>query len=115
MSINMHALSGAYAVDALDGFERVELERHLAECPSCQHEVDSLREAAALSGAVQTTPPVRLHAAVLEGIARVRPLPRTVRLASVGRARRWWAGGSIVLAASAAPAVAVSPPGRVGV
>jgi anti-sigma-K factor RskA len=111
MSIDIHALSGAYAVDALDGAERTEFERHLSECPSCQHEVDSLREAAAtLSGAVETAPPERLRASVLQGISEVRPLPPVVRPQSVGRVRRWWAAGSFVLAASLASAVVISHP-----
>ena len=44
----IHALSGAYAVDALDDLERAAFERHLAECAECQAEVASLREAAAM-------------------------------------------------------------------
>ena len=45
---DMHPLSGAYAVDALDDLERARFERHLAECPDCTAEVASLREAAAM-------------------------------------------------------------------
>lgn len=111
MSIDIHALSGAYAVDALDSAERSEFERHLAECRSCQHEVDSLREAAAeLAGAAASTPPESLRAAVLQGITEVRPLPPVVPVATIGRTRRWWAAGSLVLAASLASAVAISHP-----
>lgn len=111
MSIDIHALSGAYAVDALDSAERAEFERHLAECPSCQHEVDSLREAAGeLAGAVALAPPEGLRVAVLQGITEVRPLPPVVPTAKVGRTRRWWAAGSLVLAASVASAVAISQP-----
>ena len=43
---DIHALSGAYAVDALDDIERARFERHLAECADCRAEVASLREAA---------------------------------------------------------------------
>lgn len=111
MSIDIHALSGAYAVDALDGAERTEFERHLAGCASCRHEVDSLQEAAGvLPAAVETTPPDRLRAAVLQGITEVRPLPPLVRSSPVGRMRRGWAAGSLVLAASVASAVAVTHP-----
>ena len=45
---DIHALSGAYAVDALDDIERAGFERHLAECADCRAEVASLRETAAL-------------------------------------------------------------------
>ena len=44
----IHALSGAYAVDALDHIERCTSSEHLATCPACRTEVDCLREAAAL-------------------------------------------------------------------
>ena len=66
---DIHALSGAYAVDALDDIERAGFERHLATCPECQEEVASVREAtAALADDVQAAPPPELRAAVLAGI-----------------------------------------------
>jgi len=72
----IHALSGAYVVDALDPAERAEFERHLAACAACQAEVASLRETAALLAAdVETDPPAALRDRVLAGIATVRPLP----------------------------------------
>lgn len=83
----IHALSGAYAVDALDDHERELFERHLALCPDCRDEVDSLREAAALLPAVtETTPPPSVRDAVLAGISTVRPLPPVVAPAT-GRPR----------------------------
>ena len=54
---DIHALSGAYAVDALDDIERAQFERHLAECPACTSEVASLREAAALLAETTMTTP----------------------------------------------------------
>ena len=39
---NAHALSGAYAVDALDDFERARFEAHLRGCADCRIEVESL-------------------------------------------------------------------------
>ena len=48
MSVDIHALSGAYAVDAVDEFERAQFERHLSDCATCRAEVDSLREAGSL-------------------------------------------------------------------
>jgi len=39
---------GAYALDAVDPDERVEIERHLAQCPRCRAEVVAHREVAAL-------------------------------------------------------------------
>jgi hypothetical protein len=73
---DIHALSGAYAVDALDDLERARFVRHLEECPECRAEVDSLREAAALlSLATAVPPPADLRARVLQDITAVRPLP----------------------------------------
>ncbi|MEJ7795232.1 MAG: anti-sigma factor [Nocardioides sp.] len=73
---DIHALVGAYAVDALDDVERAAFERHLAECPDCQAEVAGLREAAAMIGAaVAAEPPAGLRDRVLADIATVRPLP----------------------------------------
>ena len=38
MNADIHGLSGAYAVDALDDVERADFERHLQQCPECQAE-----------------------------------------------------------------------------
>ena len=76
MSPDLHHLSGAYAVDALDRAERESFEQHLAVCADCRAEVAELAAAAQhLSSVTETPPPPALRAAVLEGITRVRPLP----------------------------------------
>jgi hypothetical protein len=76
---DIHALSGAYAVDALDDAERAQFEEHLAQCPACRSEVDSLREAAALlAETTLATPSPGLRDRVLAGIDTVRPLPPPV-------------------------------------
>ena len=73
---DIHALSGAYAVDALDDAERAEFERHLAVCADCRAEVASFRETTALLAEPEAeTPPASLRAHVLSGIQAVRPLP----------------------------------------
>jgi anti-sigma factor RsiW len=73
---DIHALSGAYAVDALNDLERAEFARHLATCDSCQAEVDSLRNTAAqLADISATPPPADLRARVLSGAKSIRPLP----------------------------------------
>jgi anti-sigma-K factor RskA len=98
----IHALSGAYAVDALDEHERAQFERHLAECADCRAEVDSLRGAAAsLADAVAATPPPQLRADVLAAITKVRPLPPLPnQLPGNGRGRRF--RGLLVAAAAVA-------------
>jgi anti-sigma-K factor RskA len=73
---DIHALSGAYAVDALDDRERAEFEEHLAACTECRAEVASFHETVGLLAEAQAVaPPASLKHSVLEGIAQVRPLP----------------------------------------
>jgi anti-sigma-K factor RskA/putative zinc finger protein len=76
---DIHALSGAYAVDALDDIERAQFERHLAQCPACSAEVESLRETAGLlAETTAVAPSAALRELVLAGISTVRPLPPLV-------------------------------------
>jgi anti-sigma-K factor RskA len=76
MTGDIHALSGAYAVDALDDIERAQFERHLAECEACRAEVVSLQEASSLLAETTVVEPsAQLRERVLTGITNVRPLP----------------------------------------
>jgi anti-sigma-K factor RskA len=73
---DMHALSGAYALDAIDGPERERFEHHLSRCQACQNEVQGLQETATrFALAVATQPPSRLKATVLAAAARTRQHP----------------------------------------
>lgn len=73
---DVHALSGAYALDALTPQEAAAFEVHLESCESCRTEVRSLREAsAALADDVAEAPPEHLRGSVLAAIGTVRPLP----------------------------------------
>lgn len=50
-------LLAAFALDAVDDDERLEIEAHLAECPRCASEFDALRDvAAALGNSVEPVP-----------------------------------------------------------
>lgn len=70
---DLHALSGAYALNALDELERARFERHLASCDACSGEVGEFLETAALLGAAEAEPaPAGLRAAVLEEISNTR-------------------------------------------
>jgi anti-sigma-K factor RskA len=96
MSADIHALSGAYAVNALADAERIEFEAHLATCAACRDEVDSLRAAASMLGeSVPTPPPAAVRDAVLAAIAQIRPLPPVVPTKPSSRetagGRRWYA------------------------
>lgn len=103
----IHSLSGAYAVDALDDIERAQFERHLAECPACRDEVAGLREAAAeLSHTTAVAPPGALRDRVLADIATVRPLPpHTAPAVPVTRTPWYQRTGLVVAAAVAAIAL----------
>lgn len=76
---DIHALSGAYAVDALDDIERAQFARHLTTCAECQAEVASLNEAAhLLTDTTATAPSAGLRDRLLAEIKTVRPLPPLV-------------------------------------
>lgn len=86
----IHALSGAYAMDALDDLERARFEAHLAACAECQAEVASLQDAAAtLSATATVAPPPALRDTILAEIKTVRPLPPIVARLEARRPRRW--------------------------
>jgi anti-sigma-K factor RskA len=115
---SLHALSGAYVVDALDNEEREAFEQHLPRCLDCQAEVASLREATALmADDAAVTPPDSLRSSVLAGISTIRPLPpevgqqRTEEPAPpsnvVPMRRRRFRVASLVAAAAVAASVAV--------
>ena len=73
---DIHALSGAYAVDALDDLERIRFEEHLAACADCRDEVASLRDTTwMLGGLTDTAPSPELRDRLLAGIKEIRPLP----------------------------------------
>ena len=85
---DIHKLSGAYALDALDDLERARFEQHLATCEDCRAEVAELRETAALlAETTATAPPASLRESVLAGISQVRPLPPEVPAASPASTR----------------------------
>jgi anti-sigma-K factor RskA len=96
--MDLHDLTAAYALDALDPDEVEAYERHLSQCEQCREQLAELNETAgALAfGAAAPEPPPRLRAAILDQAAAERtnvvPLLR----------RRWVARGLAVAAAAAA-------------
>lgn len=102
----VHALSGAYAVDALDDLEKARFEEHLRRCAECRAEVDSLREAAAtlsIDPAFEVAPPPSLRGEVLAGIEEIRPLPPLTdhdRPVVPMVRRRRWSGAPLLVAAA---------------
>ena len=86
-----HVLTGSYALDALPDPERMEFERHLQHCPSCEAEVRGLRETAArLAMAQALQPPPGMQQRVLAAAYRTRQLPplRSDRLRAARDHRR---------------------------
>lgn len=89
----LHTLTGAYALHALEPAERDAFERHLAECPACAQEVSELAATAARLGlAVSVTPPPAMKEQLLRRVATERQDPPRVapesRAGVVGRRGR---------------------------
>ncbi|MFX4286186.1 anti-sigma factor [Janibacter sp. G349] len=79
MSDDLHSLSGAYVLDALDDGERADFEEHLARCATCRDEVDSFGAVPPLlAETVAVTPPPALRAEVLRQAAQTRQDPPPV-------------------------------------
>jgi anti-sigma-K factor RskA len=101
--MDLHDLTAAYALDALDSDEAEAYERHLGQCEECREQLAELNGgAAALAfGVVAPAPPARLRAAILDAAAAERtnvvPLLR----------RRRWVTRSLGVAAAAAACVVV--------
>jgi Anti-sigma-K factor rskA/Putative zinc-finger len=129
MTAGPHALTGAYAVHALPGPERLAFERHLEACPDCAREVRELAATAArLGGAAAEPPPAALWQRVRAEAGRTRQLPPVA--GRVGRPERggWpagWRGGrrfpplpaaaaALLVAAVSAAALGLGPADRVG-
>jgi anti-sigma-K factor RskA len=73
---DIHALAGAYAVDAVDDLERAAFDRHLAECEACAAEVAEYREAATrLAEGTWAVPPPRMRQQVLTRAAATPQMP----------------------------------------
>jgi len=71
MRRDLHGLSGAYALDALEDSERERFEQHLQRCEACRQEVRGLHDTATqLALAVARVPPPQLRAQVLDAAAR---------------------------------------------
>jgi anti-sigma factor RsiW len=102
MSDDIHALVGAYALDAVDDLERAAFDRHLRDCEACRAEVAELQETVArLADGTWSVPPPSLKESVLAEIATTRQ----VAPASPGRSRR---PGSLRLRLTAAAAAVVA-------
>ena len=110
-AVELHTLTGAYAVHALPDAERAEFERHLEACDSCAQEVRELTATAQRLGlAVSTSAPPEMRERVLRQISTVRQepprLPGVPRPGGGGPGRRVRAVPRFALAACLAAAAA---------
>ncbi|SDT74859.1 anti-sigma factor [Actinoplanes derwentensis] len=108
MTADVHALVGAYALDALDDIERATFARHLRDCEPCRIEAGELQETVTrLADGAWSVPPPGLRDNVLAAIGTTRqitPAGRTTA-APVRAPRR------MRLVAAAAVVVAVAGAG----
>ncbi|MGV9510041.1 anti-sigma factor [Streptomyces tendae] len=75
-----HSLAAPYALDALDGAERVRFERHLEGCARCAAEVRALSEdAVRLARSTATQAPPALRERVLSAVRTTAQEPAPVR------------------------------------
>lgn len=105
---DVHALTGAYAVNAIDDeFEREKFERHMRRCQQCAGEVRGLTETATrLAFSASRPPPPGMRGSVLSAVSLTRQLPPIVDHRKP-RARRWWTDWTPALSLSVASASAV--------
>jgi anti-sigma factor RsiW len=116
MTTDLHELSGAYVLDAVDDIERAAFARHLAECEACTAEVAELRQVTEMLGELtETPPPAALRANVLaaarqtpqagpDGRVPGTPVKPAAQTRRTGRRRPTW----LVAAVAAAAAVVIS-------
>ncbi|HWH01277.1 MAG TPA: anti-sigma factor [Pilimelia sp.] len=108
MTGDIHALAGAYALNAVDDVERAAFDRHLTDCAACRLEVAELRETAcrlADDTAVGGAATAALRDRVLAEVART-PQERAGAAAPRGPGRRDWRRWSVAAAAAAVLALA---------
>ncbi len=120
----LHALVGAYVMDAVPAADRAAFERHLARCEPCRDEVRGMREAAArlaLASAVRPRPELRDQTLrATERLRQAAPLLRSDHAGLAGETgtglTRWRAwlrtgrpmrAGRLRLATAAAVALAI--------
>lgn len=113
---DLHHLSAAYALDAVDADERAAFEEHLADCDVCRADVEAFRDTAAgLGASLSASPASSLRDIVLTRIAATRqdaPItgPSVISLDAARRRRRtaWIAGLAGAAAASVAAVIGLA-------
>ncbi|MDQ3382869.1 MAG: zf-HC2 domain-containing protein, partial [Actinomycetota bacterium] len=84
----IHDFAAAYALDAVEGQERVLFEAHLPGCPRCQRDVTDFAESVVgFSVGLEQPPPVALRQRLLSQIAQEPQDPRQPGRAGAGGTR----------------------------
>jgi anti-sigma factor RsiW len=99
---DIHALAGAYVLDAIDDVERAAFARHLAGCEACALEVAELRETVTrLADESWSAPPPRMRDEVLAKVRQTRQLGpgRPEREGTTPALLRWRRRTAIAVAA----------------
>lgn len=94
-------LLGAFALDAVDDDERVEIEDHLRDCPRCRAEVADHRETAAFLALAGAEAPSALWDEIAAAIEPPAVVPLAPRLGFGARRNRWPQAMALVGAAAA--------------
>ncbi|MGA9529455.1 MAG: anti-sigma factor [Terriglobales bacterium] len=81
-----------YALDSLDGAERIALEKHLEDCPSCRRELEQLRGDLGLLAMTTAgpKPPARSRQRLIAAIAKEPRMPAVVMTRPQRPRRPWW-------------------------
>ncbi|MFW7414065.1 anti-sigma factor domain-containing protein [Demequina sp. SO4-18] len=88
MSVDLHSLVGAYALDALETPDRDLVERHLDDCAECRDELASFTAVAtAIADAHATAPPTALRSRVMDQVGSTAQLTPQAADARVAQAR----------------------------
>jgi anti-sigma factor RsiW len=105
---DLHELTAAYALDALDADERSAYEAHLADCERCRADLDDLGgTVGALAIAAEgPAPPDALRDRIL--VAAREEGPSNVVSIGSGRRRRWYAVAAVAAAAAVGLAIGLS-------
>lgn len=83
--LDLHTLTGAYALDALDPSERAAFVEHLSGCDSCAQEVAGLRATSAMLGlAVAVAPDEQFRRRLMAQVRSTRQEPPMTTSSSAG-------------------------------
>jgi anti-sigma-K factor RskA len=110
--IDVHHLAAAYALDALEPFERAAFEAHYESCDVCRSDVLEFRETMThVADSLATPPPSALKDRVMADVAVTRQLSPLVGDTAVGSAprarRRGMSVGPVLSAAAVIIAIVV--------